>query len=210
MCILFCLCNTCLFQSISSKELTKCIGNLFFYKRNQLVRNGHIILCKTNICGVDSFSTIKSVKCIITECSCNLSCTIRTEIKEDHRIVIFDRSYRNSIFLYNSRKYKFIRYILIIRSLNAFCSTCSLLTFTKYECTVCFFYSIPSVVTVHYIITSHNRCHFTNADFCHPSFKFSYVFFTRCRWCVTTIKEAVYIYFLDTLTLGQFQESVNV
>ena len=210
MCIFLCFCNTCLFQTVCSQILTECICNLFFDKCNQFIFDRNIIFCKAYKCCFYSVASLKSVKCVITESSCDLSCTIRTEVKENNRIIIFNRCNRFPVFNNNGRQNKFICCIFVVRSLDSFRSAYCLLAFTADKCTVCFLDTIPAVITIHSIVTSHNRCNFTYTDFFHLSFQFFYIFFTGCRWCVTSIQEAVYIYFLDALSLCQFQKSVNM
>ena len=40
--------------------------------------------------------------------------------------------------------------------------------------------------------------------------KLLYILFSGCRWCVTSVQEAVYINFLKSLSLCQLQKSVNM
>ena len=121
MCIFFCLSDSCLCHVVCCKEFAKCIGNTFFYKCNGLVRDCLIILCKAYISRLDPFSSVKSVKFIRTECSGDLSCTVRAEIEEDHRISVFYSCYRCTVFCYYKWYYEFVSYFFVVRSLDSFC-----------------------------------------------------------------------------------------
>src|SRR5699024_2789333 len=78
--IFLCLRDTGLLQAMCSQELAECICDLFLYKRNQLVRDCHIILCKAHICGLHPLTAVKSCKIIVAECPRDLSCTVRAEV----------------------------------------------------------------------------------------------------------------------------------
>ena len=167
--IFLCFSNTSLLLSILCKELAKCICNLFFYKRNLLICNRNIIFCKTYKCSLNSFSTFKPSKFIVTECSRNLSCTVRTEVKEDDRIIVLNGCCRSSVLLYNRRQYEFIRCIFIIRCLDSFRSAYRFFSFTVYQCTISLFNTISTIITIHCIVTPHDRCHFADTNLIHLS-----------------------------------------
>ena len=170
MCIFLSLGDTCLFKSILCKEFTKCIGNLFFYKCHKFIFNCHIVLCKAYECCLNSLASVKAFKFIIAKCSCNFSRTVWTEIKEDDGIIFFDCCKRSSIFFNNCWQNKLICCIFIIRCLDSGWSACCLFAFSVCNCTVCLFYTIPAIITIHRIIPSHNRRYFTNTYFFHLSF----------------------------------------
>ena len=121
MSILLCLSNTCLLQSIICKELSERIRNRLFHKCYHLIFNRCIILSKAYEGCLNSLSSVKSVKAVITECSCQLSCSVRTEIEEHYRIILFYCSFSSTVFCYNKWYNKLIRYIFIIRSLDSCC-----------------------------------------------------------------------------------------
>ena len=210
MSILLCLSDTCLLQIVSCKELSECICDLFLHKCNQFIRNRHIILCEAYICGLYSFASVKSCEIIITECSCDLSCTVRTEVKEDNGISVFYRRCRSAVFHNYHRHNELICHILIIRSLNSLYSGICLISLSIYESSVGFLYAVPAVITIHCIVASCNCSDLAHTDFFHLCFQLFYILFSGCRRCVTSVKEAVYIYFLDSLSLCQLKESVNV
>ena len=88
MCIFLCLCQTKLFFALCCKELTKGIFDGFFLKCNDLVWNCLIIIFEAYI-GQRNKRTFKSGKCIVTECSGDLTGTIRTEVEENNGIIFF-------------------------------------------------------------------------------------------------------------------------
>src|SRR5699024_2449276 len=108
MCVFLCLCDTGLLQAMSSQIFAKGIGDLLFYKCDLLVGDRHIILGKAYIGCFDPLSSFESGKIIITKSTGNFSCPVRTEIKENDRVLISDHSRRMSILFYNCRKYKLI------------------------------------------------------------------------------------------------------
>ena len=67
MSVLLRLGHTRLLQYICRKELTKCIGNLFFYKYDLLVLDGHVILCEADIGCLHSLASVKACELIIAE-----------------------------------------------------------------------------------------------------------------------------------------------
>ena len=170
MCIFLCLGDSCLCHIVCCKKFAKCIRDAFFYKCNHFIWNCLIILCKTYISSLDTFSSVKSVKIIRTECSGDFSCSIRAEIKEDHRISVFYSCNRCTVFCHYKWYYEFVSYFFVVRSLDSFCCWCCCVTFAACKCCVCFFYTVPTVVTVHCIVTSGNTCNFTYTDFFHLCF----------------------------------------
>ena len=167
MCVLLCLSNSCLCHVVCRKEFTKCICNFCLVECNKFIRDRYIVLCETYISCLHTLSSVKSIKRIITKCSCDLSCSVRAEIEENHRILVFDRCNRSPISYNNSRHDKLICLSCIVRFLHCANSTFRLLSFSFYHCIVCKFYTIPSVIAVHCIITSHYRSHFSNTNFFH-------------------------------------------
>src|SRR5699024_10718114 len=115
-----------------------------------------------------------------------------------------------AVFHNYHRHNKLICYIFIVGSLDSFCRGNSLVSLPFYKSSVSFLYTIPAVVTVHRIVTACNCSNRAHADFFHLCFQLFYILFSGCRRCVTSVKEAVYIYFLDSLSLCQFKKTVNM
>src|SRR5699024_2167167 len=117
----------------------------------------------------------------------NFSCPVRTEIKENDRVLISDHSRRMSILFYNCRKYKLIGSVPVVRRLDSCRSACCFLAFAIYQRTVCLFYTVPAVITVHSIVASHHCRHFSDADLLHLCFQLLYIFFSGCRRCISSV-----------------------
>ena len=114
------------------------------------------------------------------------------------------------VFFYYRRKDKFICYLFIIGSLDAFRAACSLFSFSVYQRAVCLFYTLPPVVTVHHIITAHDCRRLSYANFAHFRFQFFHIFFSGSRRRISSIQETVYVYFGNPLSLCQFQQPVEM
>ena len=210
VCVLLCLSDTCLCHIVSCKIFTECIVKKNFVECYQFVLDGIIILCEAYECSIQSLCSLKALKIVITESSCDLSCTVRTEVEEYNGILIGNSCNRFAILLDNSRKHKFICLVIIIGSLNCCCSICSLYAFALCKSFICKLNTIPAVITIHCIITSGDHTDLTNADLFHFSFQLLYKLFTGCRRCVTSVQEAVYVNFLKSFSLGHLKKSIEM
>ena len=167
MCIFFCFCNTCLFHSICCQKFTKCIVNGYFMESNLFIWNRRIIFCKAYISQIQSFCSFKSCEFIIAECSCDFTCTIRTEVEEDNGIFILNQTDRFSFFYDYRRFYELICFVCCIRIFDcAYCTFC-LNAFAFCHGFVSSLYTIPAIIAVHCIVTTHNRCYLSYTDFFH-------------------------------------------
>ena len=210
MSILLCLGNTGLFHVMSRKEFSECICDLFFYKGYLLVRDCHIILCEAHISCLYSLASVESCEVIIAECSGDLSCPVRTEIKEDNGISILYRCCRSAVFHNYHGHNKLICHIFIIGSLNSLCRGNRFVSLALYKCSVGFLHAIPAVITVHGIVAACNRSNLPYSDLFHFGFQLFHILFSGCRRRITSVKEAVYVYLLDSLSLCQLKKSVNM
>ena len=177
---------------------------------NQLILNSFIIICEAYIGQIQFLSSLKSLEFIITECSGDLTGTVRTEVKEYYRILVLNSCNWFAVFLNDCRKNKFICLVIIIRSLDCCSCICALDSLTCCQCFVCQFYTIPAVISVHCIITSGNNTNLTNTNFFHLGFQLFDKFFTGCRRCITSVKETVYINFCKTLSLGHLKQCIEM
>ena len=110
-----------------------------------------------------------------------------------------------SVFLDHCRKDEFVCLVIVIGSLNCCSSVCSFYAFSGCKSVVCKLYTIPTVVTVHCIVTSGNCSDLTYTDLLHLSFQSFYKFFSRCRRCVTSVEKTVYINFLNAFSLSHLK-----
>ena len=82
--IFLCLSNTGLGHIMCCQIFSKCVLQLNLMESYQLVLDGIIIICKAYKSYMRSCFSLKAFKLIITECSCDLTGTVRTEIKEHY------------------------------------------------------------------------------------------------------------------------------
>ena len=119
VCIFLCLSGTKLLQTVCSKILAKCILDFLLLESDDFVRDRLIVILEAYICQWKlSTLTLKSCKLICTERSCDLTRTVRTEVKEDHGIICLYRCNRLSICLNYGWKNKLICLIICIRICN--------------------------------------------------------------------------------------------
>ena len=153
MCILLCLGQTKLCLSALCQVLTECIYNMLFFKCDQLVRDRLIIVLKADKCCLNE-RTVKSGKLVITECTCHFTGTVRTEVKEDHGIILFYNRDRFSILCNYGRKYELVCYILCIRIFHCLYGIFCLNALPLCQGIIGFLYTIPVIITIHCIVTS--------------------------------------------------------
>ena len=211
MCIFLCLSQTQLCLSICCQKFTKCIANALLLERNQLITNSLIIICKAHINQRHkSIDTVKLIKTLITKCTCNLTCPIRTEIKEDYGIIGLDCRKWLAIFLNNRRHHKFIIYILCIRICHGlYCIIC-FFSLTCDKRIISFLNAVPVIITVHCIIAPMNARNFSNANLVHLFLKLFHKTFSRCWRGIPSIQECVDIYIFYPIFLCQLQQSIKM
>ena len=188
MCILLCLGQTKLFQSLFCQEFSECIFNLYFMECHQLIRNCSIVFCKAYIsCLKVTVWTLKAVKLIITDRPGDFSCPVRTEVEEDDRIIFFDHSSRLSIFRDNSRQNELIIYFLFVGIRNCIHGRIFHYSFSHDKGFVCFLHTVPAIVTVHCIVTSGNSGYLAYTDLFHLCFQFFYESLSGSRCRITSV-----------------------
>ena len=165
--IFLCLCDTGLFQSVGRKKFPKSILNRNLVEGHFCIWDSRIIFCKAYIGKIQSLFSLKSVKLVSTESSGDLSCSVRAEVKEDHGIFILDGSHRLSVFYDHSRNYKLICLSFFIRRLYSAYRALCLNAFALCKSFVCQFHTVPAVISVHGIVTSHYGSHLSYADLFH-------------------------------------------
>ena len=208
--ILLCLGDSCLCHAVRCQILAKCVLKLHFLESNFLVRDRHIILGKADIFHILSRASVKSVKFIGTEGSCDLTCAIRAEVEEDHGIFVLDRRYRLAVLGNRGRYEELIRHILCVGSFHCSNSALCGLSLALGQHIICLLHTIPAVITVHRIIASGNRSNLTDAQFCHLCFQCLDKSLTGSRSRVTSVQEAVYVYILYALSLGKLEQTVQM
>ena len=94
--------NTKLSLSQGGQILSVGIGNIFLMESHFLIGNSGVIVGEADKIYLFSGPTVKEAKVIITEAMTDLSCSIRTEVKENASISVRNKMSR-SIFLDNRR-----------------------------------------------------------------------------------------------------------
>ena len=172
MCIFLCFCDSCLCFAVICQKLSKGVMKLYFFESNLFIWNRYIVFTKAYIRNVFSRSSVKTGKFICTESSCDLSCTVRTEIKENNTVLILNRCNRCAVLTDHRRQNKFVCLFCCIRCSDCLDRAVCTNAFAKRKGFISSFHSIPAVVSVHDIITAANRCDFSDADFLHLLFQF--------------------------------------
>ena len=186
--IFLCLSGTKLLQPICSKILAKCILDFLLLESDNLIRDRLVVILEAYICQRKlSAFPLKSCKLICTERSCDLTCTVRTEVKEDNGIICLYRCNRLSICFDDGWKNKLICFIICIRICNCLHRIYSLYALTIYHSCISFLYTIPVVITIHCIVTAGDTCDLTDSDLLHLVNECCNIILTRCRRCISTI-----------------------
>ena len=159
----------CLF--VGCQEFAKGIGDTLLLKGNQLVLDGLIIIRKAYIHQVQPFRPWEAVKAVVAECTGNLPCTVRTEVVENHGILILDGGRRLAVLHHHKGDDELICLAAVIRSLDACSSAFSLISFALCQSVVSQLHAVPSLITVHGIVTSHDRRYLAYADLLHLCFQ---------------------------------------
>ena len=159
----------CLF--VGCQEFAKGIGDTLLLKRNQLVLDGLIIIRKAYIHQVQPFLPWEAVKAVVAECTGNLPCTVRAEVEENHGILILNRSHRLAVLHNHKGNHKLIRLPVVIGSLDAAGSAGRRVALTLCQRVVSQLHAVPSLITVHGIVTSHDRRYLAYAELLHLCFQ---------------------------------------
>ena len=207
MSIFFCFCCSKLVNAVSFQNITENIYKMFFrkcYRESKVF----IIACHCYITNIfKNFLSVESVKIFKHKSFGNFSCSVRSVVEENNRIVIV-----NSAFFTpdNSRKNEFIIVASCIRCFYTFTCGCSMFTLTKKKCVITFFNSIPAVISVHYIISADNCCNRRKIIFFKFIFNLLKESASTLRRSVTTVKKRVNINFFQTFISCKFNQSQNV
>ena len=208
--IFLCLSDTCLSHVVSCKVLAECVVKLNLVECNQLISNGVIVICEAYICEVKAFLSCETCKFVIAECSCDLTCTVRTEVEKYNRIFIRNNGNWFAIFLNDCWKNEFVCLAVVIGCLYSLSCVGSLNTLALGKCVVSKLNTIPAVVTVHCVITSGNNTNLTYAKLIHLRLELLDISFSGSRRGVTAVQEAVYINFIKSLFLSHFKKTKKV
>ena len=152
--ILFCFSDMKLAQAFGSKIFAQCVGHVFFVEQDmnafeRCIIRSHTVILQTRDGMHASFRHI-----LLSQYDSQLFGTVITIVEEDHYITLFDCSVAVSVY---NRFDEFVCHAFVVRFLHCLNHISSFLAYTVYEQVVCFFYTFPTLVTVHCIITADNR-----------------------------------------------------
>ena len=162
MSILFCFCNSELCQALVGYILAECVLEDLWLECNFNIRHCCIILSHANkVYGEETVLSLKALKIRVNKCSCNLSCSVRTEVEEDDAVVRLNLS----TALNNTRNNKFVCYAVIVRVFNCTNRAVCLVALAIYHSGICLFNSVPVVISVHCVVSALNCGNLAYADF---------------------------------------------
>ena len=152
--IFFCFSDMKLAQAFGSKIFAQCVGYVFFVEQDMnalercIIRSHTVILQPRN--GMHaSFRHI-----LLSQYNSQLFGTVVTVVEEDNYITFFDCSVAVGI---HNRFDEFICNTFVVRFLHCLNHISSFLTYTVYKQVISFFYTFPTFVTVHSVITANDR-----------------------------------------------------
>ena len=207
MCILLGFCNSQLGLSALAQIFAQCHVQLFRRISNGYIRHGCIILCHANeMQWEEALLPCKALEFWVNKTSGDLSCTVRTEVEENHAVLFFDQA----ILIQNGRQHKFVGYFLCIGIFDCLNRFGSGFTLAINHSSICLFDTIPSVITIHCIVTAGNGCNLTNANFLHLFA--SGLHEASCgRWrFISAVQKCMNIYIFQTVPLCHFQQTEQV
>ena len=98
--------------------------------------------------------------------------------EENDRILVLNSSIWFAILFQICRNNELICLLIVIRLLNCLYNIVCSHAFALYQRFISQFYTIPAVISVHSIVTSHDRNHFTDTDLFHLGFQLLYITFS--------------------------------
>ena len=125
-------------------------------------------------------------------------CTVVTIIEEDNHVAFLYAAIHVGI---HNRLYELIGDIVVIRFLHCSLHVGSLFTYAVYELVISNLYAIPTLVTVHGIITAYDRGYNARALLA-MLLQVVDKAFSALRVGVTTIHETVQVHVLQSIFLG--------
>ncbi len=153
MSVFFCLGYVQLLFIQRRKVFAKCIAHIFLVKQNvyagkRCIVRSHAIILQIWNCLHACFGDV-----VLSESDCKLFCTVVAVIEENNRVTFFNGAVYSRI-VYGL--YKFVCNILVVRLLHSLYHVCRLLALSVYKKVVSDFHTLPTFVSVHGIVSTHN------------------------------------------------------
>ena len=198
MSVLFCFSDMKLFQTFGCQIFTQSIHYVLLIKQymnsfERSVIRSHTVVLQS---GYGMHSRFRHI--LLGKNHGQFFGTVVTIIKENNHITFFDRTIYIGIC---NRFDKFIGNPFIIRLLHSLDHIRRFFSHTVHQQIISFFYTLPTFITVHSIVTSDDRSYLTGR-LCTMRFQLFDKTFTALRIRITTIHETVYIRILNTVFFG--------
>ena len=204
--ILLCLRDPGLGHMVIRQELAQGIGDGFLFKGHQLIGDGLVVIRKADVDQLQSLIPVKACERIVTERAGDLSGPVRTEVEEDHRVLILDQTHRPSVLSDHRGNHELVGLSFIIRRLYGRSGAGILLSLSLCKGLVSQLHTIPAVIPVHGVITAHDRGHLTDAQFLHFSFQRLHKLPARGGRRIPSIQEAMDKHLIQSVSLSQLQK----
>ena len=164
MSILLCLGNSQLCKTLVGDVLAECIVKALWLECNLYVRHCSVVLGHANVCKrEEAFLSLKAAEIRVNKCTCDFSCSVRSEVVENHAVAGTDWC----CSVDNCRNNKLVGYALSIGNSYCLYRVCALNAFAVNHCGVSLYNSLPAVISVHCVVSAHYCSNLSNADFLH-------------------------------------------
>ena len=125
----------------------------------------------------------------------DFSCSIGTEVKENHCIAVGNGMHRSVLFNHR-RKHKFIIYLFRIRSVYCLLYGRSLFSRAVHHGTISLLHSVIVLISIHSIVSAGNRGYLSDTELPHLLFHIHKEGFSGIGRSVSTVQESMQVNFL--------------
>ena len=182
-------------------------------KGHMHARHLRIILGHAHKIGVQGATlAVKAGECRIHKGAGNLPGTVRPEVKEDHALAAVHTAFVAN----NGGQHKLIGQVLsvlvhrLIRRTHGRHRVRSLHALAVHHSGIGFLHTVPNIITVHGVETTHHRGDLTNAQFVHLGLELFQILRCRSGGHITAVQKSVHIHLGNALFLGHLQQIVQV
>ena len=149
-----------------------------------ILRHAHIIYRACTL------GTCKIREVIIMQRTGNFTCSVRTEVEENHTVPSSDFA----IYAVNSEGFnKLIRYACGIGCLYTGSSACGFAALAQHQCFIGTLHALPALVAIHCVIASADSSNLTYANLRHALFQLMNIFQRCFRTDITAVEEGMHI-----------------